>query len=86
MFAGVHIFRKLGFRVFEGPIAAFHAAKHKKNYKTYSEILKIVNMGIENVEALRDMINAINADSILRQAFGYAKPVQQPQLNLARNS
>jgi len=81
MFAGVHIFKKLGFHLLEGPIAAFHADKYKKHYKTSSEILTIVNMGIENADSLRDMIAAINADSLLRQAFGYVQPVQQSQLS-----
>ena len=81
MFSGVHIFRKLGFRVLESAIAAFHADKYKKHYKTSSEILTLVNMSIENAESLKDMIDALNADSLLRQTFGYVKPVQQSQLS-----
>ena len=38
-------------------------------------------MSIEHADSLQDMINALNADPILRQAFGYVKPVQQSQLS-----
>ncbi|MFQ6127004.1 MAG: IS4 family transposase [Candidatus Heimdallarchaeota archaeon] len=81
MFSGVHIFRKLGFQVLDQPIAAFQADKYKKHYKTSSEILTLVNMSIENADSLKDMIDALNADSLLRQAFGYVKPIQQSQLS-----
>ena len=81
MFSGVHIFHKLGLQVLAQPIAAFQADKYKKHYKTSSEILTVVNMSIENAESLKDMIDAINADSLLRQAFGYVKPVYQSQLS-----
>lgn len=80
-FSGLHIFRKLGLQMLEQPIEAFQADRYKKHYQTSSEILTIVNMSIENADSLRDMIAALNADSLLRQAFGYVKPVHQSQLS-----
>ena len=80
-FSGVHIFRKLGLHVLDRPIAAFQADKYKKHYKTRSELLTLFSMPLEHAESLHDMVAGLNADPLLRQAFGYITPVQQSQLS-----
>ena len=80
-FSGVHLFRKLGFRLLDHPIEAFQADKYKKHIKTRSEILTLLSMPLEQAESLNDMINGLNADPRLREAFQYSKWVYQSQLS-----
>ena len=80
-FSGVHLFRKLGFRLLDRPIATFQADKYKKHYKTRSELLTLLSMPLEQAESLRDMITGLNTDPLLREAFQYSKPIYQSQLS-----